>query len=45
MRIAGATNEEATLKESVSKAEGNVAAECTEREKQGAWVAEVRQEL
>ena len=43
--IAGATNEVATLKEAVSKAESNAAAECTEREKQVAWVAEVRQEL
>ena len=43
--IAGATNEVATLKEAVSKAESNAAAECTEREKQEARVAEVRQEL
>ena len=45
MRIAGATNEVATLKEAVSKAESNAAAERTEREKQEARVAEVRQEL
>ena len=35
----------ATLKEALSKAEDNVAMECTEREKQEARVAEVRQEL
>ena len=45
MRIAGATNKVATLKEAVSKAESNAAAERTEREKQEARVAEVRQEL
>ena len=45
MSIAGATNEVATLKEAVSKAENSAAAECTEREKQEARVAEVRQEL
>ena len=45
MRIAGATNEVATLKEAVSKAESNVTAERTEREKKEAQVAEVRQEL
>ena len=45
MRIAGVTNEVATLKEAVSKAESNAAVERTEREKQEAWVAEVRQEL
>jgi hypothetical protein len=45
MGIAGATNEVATLKEVVSAAERNAAAERTEREKQEAWVAEVRQEL
>ena len=33
VRIAGATNEVATLKEAMSKAESNAAAECTEREK------------
>ena len=33
MRIAGATDEVATLKEAVSKAESNAAAECTERER------------
>ena len=43
--IVGATNEVATLKEAVSKAESNAAAERTEREKQEARVAEVRQEL
>ena len=41
MRIAGATNEVATLKEAVSKAESNAAAERTKREKQEAQVAEV----
>ena len=45
MGIAGATNEVATLKEAVSTAECNVAAERTEREKQEARVAEVQQEL
>ena len=45
VRIVGATNELATLKEAVSKAESNAAAERTEREKQEAQVAEVRQEL
>ena len=45
MRIAGATNKVATLKEAVSRDESNAAAERTEREKQEAWVAEVRQEL
>ena len=35
----------ATLKEALSKAEDNAAVECTEREKQKARVAEVRQEL
>ena len=35
----------ATLKEAVSKAESNAAAERAEQEKQEAWVAEVRQEL
>ena len=45
MGIAGATNEVATLKEAVSAAERNAAAERAEREKQEAWVAEVRQEL
>ena len=42
---AGATNEVATLKEAVSTAERNAAAECTERERQEARVAEVQQEL
>ena len=35
----------ATLKEAVAAAERNAAAECTEREKQEARVAEVQQEL
>ena len=39
---AGATNEVATLKEAVSAAECNAAAERTEREKQEARVAEVQ---
>ena len=45
MGIAGATTEVATLKEAVSAAECNAAAERTEREKQEARVAEVQQEL
>ena len=45
MNVAGATTEVATLKEAVSKAENSAAAERTEREKQEARVAEVRQEL
>ena len=45
MRIAGATNEVATLKEAVPKAKSNTTRECTEREKWEARVAEVRQEL
>ena len=43
--IAGVTNEVAILKEAVSKTENSAAAERTEREKQEARVAEVRQEL
>ena len=45
MGIARATNKVATLKEAVSKAENSAVLECTEREKQEARVAEVRQEL
>ena len=45
MGTAGATNEVATLKEAVSAAERNAAAERAEREKQEAWVAVVQQEL
>ena len=45
MGIAGATNEVAALKEAVSAAERNAAAEHTEREKQEVRVAEVQQEL
>ena len=45
MGTPGASNEVATLKEAVSVAERNAAAERAEREKQEAWVAEVRQEL
>ena len=45
MKIAGAMNEVATLKEAVSKAENSAALERIEREKQEARVAEVRQEL
>ena len=45
MGTAGATNEVATLKEAVSAAEHNAAAERAEREKQEARVAVVRQEL
>ena len=43
--VLGATTEVATLKEAVSKAKNSAALERTEREKQEAWVAEVRQEL
>ena len=45
MGIAGATNEVATLKEAVSAAERNAAAERAGREKQEVRVAEVQQEL
>ena len=45
MYNAGATNEVAALRDAVSAAERNAAAERTEREKQEARVAEVRQEL
>ena len=45
MGIPGVTGEVATLKEAVSAAERNAAAERAEREKQEARVAEVRQEL
>ena len=45
MGTAGATNEVATLKEAVSAAERNAAAERAEREKQEARVAVVQQEL
>ena len=45
MNVTGATTEVATLKEALSKAEDNASMECTEREKQEARVAEVRQEL
>ena len=45
MGTAGATNEMATLKEAVSAAKRNAAAERVEREKQEARVAVVRQEL
>ena len=45
MGTAGATNEVATRKEAVSRAKSEAAAKCTEREKQEARVAEVRQEL
>ena len=43
--VTGATTEVATLKEALSKAEDNAAMERTEREKQEARVAGVRQEL
>ena len=43
--IIGATTEVATLKQALSEAEKKTAAERTEREKQEARVAEVRQEL
>ena len=42
VNVTGATAEVATLKEAVSKAENNVALECTKREKQEARVAEVQ---
>ena len=45
MGTAGATNKVATLKEVVSAAERNAAAEQAEREKQEARVAVVQQEL
>ena len=45
MSIKGATTEVATLREALSKAQDNAAVERTEREKQEARVAEVRQEL
>ena len=45
VNVAGATTEVAALKEAVSKAENSAALERTEREKQEARVAEVRQEL
>jgi len=45
VNVIGATTEVATLKEALSKAEDNAAMERTEREKQEARVAEVRQEL
>ena len=45
MNVAGATTEVAALKEALSKAKDNAAVEHTEREKQEARVAEVRQEL
>ena len=43
--IVGATTEVATLKQALSEAEKKTAAECTEREKLGAQVGEVQQEL
>ena len=45
MKVAGTTTEVATLKEVVAKAKNSAALERTEREKQEARVAEVRQEL
>ena len=45
VNVVGATAEVATLKEAVSKAENSAALERTEREKQEARVAKVRQEL
>ena len=45
MNVTGATIEVTTLKEALSKAEDNATMEPTEREKQEARVAEVRQEL
>ena len=43
--IIGATTEVATLKQALSKAKKKTAAERTEREKLGAQVGEVKQEL
>ena len=43
--IIGATTEVATLKQALSKAEKKMAVERTEREKLGAQVGEVQQEL
>ena len=43
--IVGATTEVATLKQALSEAEKKMAAERTEREKLGAQVGEVQQEL
>ena len=45
MSITGATTEVTNLKEALSKAEDNAVVERTEREKQEALVAEVRQEI
>ena len=45
MNVAGARSEVVALKEALSKAKDNAAVERTEREKQEARVAEVRQEL
>ena len=45
MNVTGATTEVATLKEALSKAEDNAAAERTERERHEARVGEVQQEL
>ena len=45
MNLPGVTTEVATLKQALSKAKDKAAKERTEREKQEAWVAEVRQEL
>ena len=45
MNVTGATTEVAALKEALSKTEDSAAMERTEREKQEARVAEVRQEL
>ena len=45
MNVPGATSEVATLKQSLSEAENKAAKERTEREKLGAQVGEVQQEL
>ena len=45
VNLPGATNEVVTLKQALSEAENKTAQECTEREKQEAWVGEVQQEL
>ena len=45
MNVVGATTQVATLKEALSKAEDNAAMDRSEREKQEAQAAEVRQEL
>ena len=45
MNLPGPTTEMATLKQALSEDEDKAAKECTERERQEAWVGEVQQEL